>query len=195
MEFRTSRTSGRVPRGGAVFESRVMKTALLMGFAAADLLFGGELVVVEPLGLEGRTESAQGIPVVGGEPVKFELTAEAPAGAKFSLYADTTQVAGHLEAPLRKDVLLSPELSFPTAERRKLTVEIPLPEVKRPTFVLVNFKGDLKGSAYGQALFIVFPKMAPGELARVLKAAEKTGGSRLAIDPPRTKTPSPRGGG
>lgn len=158
-----------------------MKAALLMGFATAGLMYGGSEVVVEPLGLAGRDTGRPGISVVGGEPVKFELAVEAPAGAKFFLYADIKQVARDLEAPLQRGLPLGPELNFPTAERRKLTVEIPLPGVKQPTHLLVDFKGDLSGPATGQASFIVFPKMAPGELARSVEAAEKTGASRLAI--------------
>lgn len=158
-----------------------MKTAFFIGFVAASLSYGEELVVVEPLGLAGRETARTGIPVVGGEPVKFEVAVEAPVGAKFFLCADTIQLTRDLEAPLQRDLLLGPELSFPTAERRKLTVEVPLPEVKQPTFVQVNFRAGREGPAAGQALFIVFPKMAAGELARVLGAEQKAAGSRLAI--------------
>lgn len=158
-----------------------MKTALLLGFATAGLLYGGEPVVVEPLGLPGHTVPASEYPVVGGQPIKFGIAVQAPAGAKISLVAHLSQVGGDLVAPLQTHPLTSKELDFPAAERRELTVEIPLPEVKRPSTVLVDFQEDPQGPSVGRASFLVFPKLVPGEPARALETAEKSGGTRLAI--------------
>jgi hypothetical protein len=159
-----------------------MKTAaLFISLAATGLLHAEEPVVIEPLGLAGREHPAPAAAVVGGETVRYDLVVDAAVPGTFSPCADIRQAAKDLMAPLKTNVALGPEISFPTAGRRTVAVEIPIPEVQKGTLMVVDFKTAPDRPAIAQAGFVVFPKMKPGAQAEAVEGASKSGGLRLAV--------------
>lgn len=159
-----------------------MRTAaFLIGLATAGLLQGGEPVVVEPLGLAGRERPVPATPVVGGETVNYELAVEVAAPVTFTLFADIRQAAKDLMAPLKANLPLAPEIAFPAAGRRTVTVQIPIPEVQKGTLMMVDFKTAADQPAVAQAGFVVFPRTKPGARAEAVASASREGGLRLAV--------------
>ena len=98
--------------------------------------------------------------VFGGQPAKLELSVDAPIGSKAELRASLFQMAATLAAPLQKNIPLGDEVSFATQTHKRVTVSLPIPDVKRKTQIVaaIEVKGAGDWHAAGHVDLIVYPR-------------------------------------
>lgn len=156
-----------------------MKT--LVGFGLLALSMGNAQVTIQPP--EGPVPV---LAVVGGETLPLQVAVEAAPGTEVKLTYDLVQLAEGLAAPLVTGQSLGSPVVLDQTSRRVVAVNIPVPEVTRPTRMLVKIvssasPGDSGGPNQNQVFLEVYPKPEPGHLARVLAGAEEASGLRLAV--------------
>lgn len=111
--------------------------------------------------------------VFGGQPVKIDLSLEAPLGSKLEARADLIQKAQSLTAPLQKDIVVAEAISFAGQTRCRITASLPLPKVQRETQIIARFRLKAKGEwrPASEMIFVVYPPdFLKGELQDIAGA-------------------------